>query len=56
MMMCDKFITGGDVRGGVGPRTTHVSYQKVDLITDRHDGFLSILYSLHRIPHGIIIG
>ena len=37
LIMEDKLRTYVDNRGGVSPRKTHFSAQKVDLGTDRHD-------------------
>ena len=34
----DIFCTDGDVRGGFGHRITHLSSQKFDLSTYKHDG------------------
>ena len=34
----DKYSANGDGRGGVGPSNNHFSFQKVDFVTDRHDG------------------
>ena len=35
--MENQFITASGYGGGIGPSTTHLSYKKVDLISDRHD-------------------
>ena len=37
-MIEDQLCTAGDGRRGVVPSTTHLSSQKIDFSTDRHDG------------------
>ena len=40
-------MVSGDGRGGVGPRTDHLSSQKFDFGTDIHDGVFGSSHSHH---------
>ena len=51
-----QFITSGDVRVSVGPKTTHFFSPKVNLVTDRHDGGFRTSQNHHTVSPMSFIG